>query len=39
MVHPYGCYLVKACIAWRKALSKIWKLSPMTHCDVVALVA
>ncbi len=27
-----------ACIAWRKALRKIWKLSPMTHCDVVALV-
>ncbi len=26
-----------ACIAWRKALRKIWKLSPMTHCDVVAL--
>ncbi len=28
-----------ACIAWRKALRKIWKLSPMTHCDVVALIA
>ncbi len=28
-----------ACIAWRKALRKIWKLSPMTYCDVVALVA
>ncbi len=28
-----------ACIAWRKALRKIWKLSPMTHCDIVALVA
>ncbi len=27
-----------ACIAWRKALRKIWKLSPITHCDV-ALVA
>ncbi len=27
-----------ACIAWRKALRKIWKLSPMTHCDVVARV-
>ncbi len=28
-----------ACIAWRKALRKIWKLSPVTHCDVVALIA
>ncbi len=28
-----------ACIAWRKALRKIWKLSPITHCDVVALLA
>ncbi len=31
--------LSDACIAWRKALGNIWKLSPMTHCDVVALVA
>ncbi len=28
-----------ACISWRKALRKIWKLSSMTHHDVVALVA
>ncbi len=28
-----------ACIAWRKDLGKIWKLSPVTHCDVVALEA
>ncbi len=27
------------CIAWRKVLRKISKLSPMTHCNVVALVA
>ncbi len=40
MVHPYGSQGVSdACIAWRKALRKVWKLSPMTHCDVVALVA
>ncbi len=28
-----------ACIAWRKALRKIWKFSPITYCDVVVLVA
>ncbi len=28
-----------ACIAWRKALRKTWKLSPMTHWNVVELVA
>ncbi len=27
------------CIAWRKALRKIRKLSTITHCDVVALIA
>ncbi len=41
MMHPLCCYLgvSDTCIAWRKALRKIWKLSPMTHCDAVALVA
>ncbi len=27
------------CIAWMKALRKTWKRFPMTHCDVVALIA
>ncbi len=31
--------MIDVCIAWKKALRKIWKLSPMTHCNVVALVA
>ncbi len=43
MVDPYDCYLSQgvsdACIAWRKALQIVWKLSPITHCTVVALVA
>ncbi len=28
-----------ACIACRKALKALWKLSPITHCNVIALVA
>ncbi len=27
------------CVAWHKALRKIWRLSPMTHCNVVALIS
>jgi len=27
------------CVAWRKALRKIWHLSPMTHCNVVAIIS
>ncbi len=29
----------KACTAWRKALRKRWRLSPMTHCDVITLIS
>ncbi len=46
----WGCYgaplwllsssgVSDAWLAWGKALRKIWKLSPMTHYNVVALVA
>ncbi len=29
----------KACTVWRKALRKMWRLSPMTHCDVITLIS
>ncbi len=29
----------KACISWRQALGKMWRLSPMTHCDVMTLLS
>ena len=27
------------CTAWRKALRKIWRLSPMIHCEVIVLLS
>ncbi len=27
-----------ACTAWRKAMRKMWRLSPMTHCDEITLI-
>ncbi len=27
------------CIAWRKALRKIWRVPPMTHCNVIAILS
>ncbi len=27
------------CIAWRKALRKIWGLSPLTHCDILPVLS
>ncbi len=27
------------CTAWRKALRKMWRLSPITHCDVITLIS
>ena len=27
------------CSAWRKCLRKIWRVHPMTHCDVIALLS
>ena len=27
------------CAAWRKCLHKIWRVHPMTHCDVIALLS
>ena len=27
------------CAAWRKCLRKIWRVHPMTHCDVIALLS
>ena len=27
------------CAAWRKCLRKIWRVNPMTHCDVIALLS
>jgi len=32
-------YVSALCVAWRKALRKIWRLHPMTHCDIVALIS
>ncbi len=29
----------KVCTAWKKALRKMWRLSPMTHCDVITLIS
>ncbi len=29
----------KACTAWRKAVRKMWRPSPMTHCDVITLIS
>ena len=29
----------RICAAWRKALRTIWKISPMSHCDLVALLS
>ena len=29
----------KVCVAWRKALRKLWRLPARTHCDIVALVS
>ncbi len=29
----------KACTTWRKALGKMGRLSPMTHCDVITLIS
>ena len=30
-----SCNVENVCIAWRKALRQIWKLSPMTHCNII----
>lgn len=27
------------CVSWRKALRKVWRLSPMTHCNVITLLS
>ena len=27
------------CAAWRKCIRKIWRVHPMTHCDVIALLS
>ncbi len=27
------------CTSWRRALRKLWKVDPMTHCDIVAALA
>ena len=27
------------CIAWRKALRKLWRLHPQTHCDILAMIS
>ena len=24
------------CVDWRKALRSLWRVHPMTHCDVIA---
>lgn len=31
----HGSAVDKLCIAWRKALRMIWKVHPMTHCDII----
>ena len=31
--------VAKVCIAWRKALRRIWNVSPRTHCDVICLLS
>lgn len=27
------------CVAWRKALRKLWRVSPRTHCEIIALLS
>ncbi len=27
------------CAAWRKALRKMWRVSPMTHCNIITLLS
>ncbi len=29
----------KLCTAWRRALRRVWKIHPMSHCDIVALIS
>ena len=31
--------VAKLCIAWRKALRRIWNVSPRMHCDVICLLS
>ena len=31
--------LHNVCVPWRKALRKIWRVSYMTHCDIIALLS
>ena len=27
------------CVAWRKALRRVWRLSPRTHCNTIYLLS
>ena len=29
----------RVCVSWRKCLRSMWRISPMSHCDVVALLS
>ena len=34
-----GASLRQGCVAWRKALKRVWRLSPRTHCNTIYLLA
>jgi hypothetical protein len=35
----HGSAVNDLCIAWRKALRMIWKVHPMTHCDIIQAIS
>ena len=34
-----GASLRQVCVAWRKALRRVWRLSPRTHCNTIYLLS
>ena len=32
-------YKPSVCVAWRKALRRVWRLSPRTHCNTIYLLS
>ena len=42
MHHNYGDYedkrIEKYYVAWRKAMRKVWKLSNLTHCNLLPVI-
>ena len=34
-----GAWLRQVCVAWRKALRRVWRLSPRTHCNTIYLLS